>query len=47
MHGEVGSTNQVSIDATMSTLHAYITSYDLCNVHNIDETRLSYNMVPN
>lgn len=45
MHEEASSTNQVVIDITMYTLHTYITSYDLCDVYDISEMGMFYNMV--
>lgn len=45
IHGETSSTNQASINVVMLALHAHITSYNLCNIYNMDETRLIYNMV--
>lgn len=45
MYKDANLANQVSIDATILALCACIVSYDLCDIYNIDEIELLYNMI--
>lgn len=47
IHKEADSTNQVDIDTMMPTLYINIASYNMCDIYNINEIKLFYNMVPN
>nr|PNR43751.1 hypothetical protein PHYPA_016133 [Physcomitrium patens] len=47
MYRKAGSFDQAHINAVMLVPCAYIESYDLCDVYNINEMKLFYSMVLN
>lgn len=45
MQEEAHLVDQARIDTTIPAMCTCITSYDLCNIYNVDEMRVFYNMV--